>query len=263
MQPHAPEPPPNSAAAMGYAFYWKAKNVLAPGLRSAQRAYKEQLLQAVRRSRRWLDLGAGRQFLPDWVWDSPAEYECLLRAAGERLTIGLDLDHAALAAHRGLRHRILASCLEIPLRDDSVDLVTANVVVEHIADPARLLAEVHRVLAPGGTFLIHTPNRLHPAVAAASLFPKRWRASIAGLLDARGDEDIFPTLYRMNTRRKIVALARAAGFGNIECYLLNSVPVTAKLGPPAVLELLLIRALDLPVLENFRIAIIARLDKNK
>jgi SAM-dependent methyltransferase len=38
----------------------------------------------------------------------------------------------------------------LPLVDASLDTVTANAVIEHVSDPAGLVAEMHRVLKPGG-----------------------------------------------------------------------------------------------------------------
>ena len=44
------------------------------------------------------------------------------------------------------------------LPDASFDLVTARHVIEHIADPAAFVAEIARVLKPGGMMVIKTPN---------------------------------------------------------------------------------------------------------
>jgi SAM-dependent methyltransferase len=50
--------------------------------------------------------------------------------------------------------------LEYP--DQSFDAVLLNEVLEHVPDDVRGLAEVHRVLKPGGTLLIFSPNRYYP-----------------------------------------------------------------------------------------------------
>ena len=47
-----------------------------------------------------------------------------------------------------------ASLLDLPVRDASVDFVVASLVFEHVGDYRRGLAEVARVLAPGGRFLL-------------------------------------------------------------------------------------------------------------
>jgi SAM-dependent methyltransferase len=46
----------------------------------------------------------------------------------------------------------------IDLHDESVDLLFAGEVIEHIDHTEAWLDEVHRVLRPGGTFIVTTPN---------------------------------------------------------------------------------------------------------
>jgi SAM-dependent methyltransferase len=46
--------------------------------------------------------------------------------------------------------------------DDTFDVVTTIEVLEHVNDLDRAIAEIHRVLKPGGRFLVTTPNRLFP-----------------------------------------------------------------------------------------------------
>lgn len=54
---------------------------------------------------------------------------------------------------------VAASCAALPLADASVDLLVAFEVIEHLAEWQRFLAEVRRVLAPGGHFIVSTPNK--------------------------------------------------------------------------------------------------------
>ena len=46
-----------------------------------------------------------------------------------------------------------------PCRDASADLVTCNLVLEHVADLAPVFAEAHRALSPGGRLFV---SELHP-----------------------------------------------------------------------------------------------------
>jgi len=49
----------------------------------------------------------------------------------------------------------------LPFPDNSFDLIVAFEVIEHLTDPRALLAEARRLLAPGGQFIVSTPNRLY------------------------------------------------------------------------------------------------------
>jgi SAM-dependent methyltransferase len=55
------------------------------------------------------------------------------------------------------------------------NLALASHLIEHLNDPAGFVAEVHRILKPGGRFLITTPNI---AGLQARLFGGRWRSAI-------------------------------------------------------------------------------------
>jgi SAM-dependent methyltransferase len=75
-----------------------------------------------------------------------------------RETVGLDLDPGALEGQD--RETVVADMREIPFADDSFASVLSVQSIEHVPDHARVLAEVARVLQPGGTALFVTPNRL-------------------------------------------------------------------------------------------------------
>jgi ubiquinone/menaquinone biosynthesis C-methylase UbiE len=90
-------------------------------------------------------------------------------------TIGVDLDPAYLRSarrygtQRGVAARqrfIAADVTRLPLRDASVDIVTANDAMEHFSDPGRALRELARVVRPGGRLFVtfppfHSPNGAH------------------------------------------------------------------------------------------------------
>jgi SAM-dependent methyltransferase len=65
-----------------------------------------------------------------------------------------------LAFHRG-------DALNIPLPDESADTVVSLETIEHVADPARFLDEVARILRPGGRLVLSTPDREHYSPSAA------------------------------------------------------------------------------------------------
>ncbi len=77
---------------------------------------------------------------------------------------------AARARERGL-NVVNATLAKANLPPDSFDAVTMWDVVEHLTNPAADLAQVHRVLKPGGVVGIHTIDIESPL---ARLMGKRW-----------------------------------------------------------------------------------------
>src|SRR5918997_2700061 len=51
---------------------------------------------------------------------------------------------------------------ELGIRAGQFDAVVLNEVLEHVPSDRRALEEVHRVLRPGGTLVVMSPNRLYP-----------------------------------------------------------------------------------------------------
>lgn len=76
-------------------------------------------------------------------------------------TVGVDVNVHAVdwCKHRGLDARLM-SADHLPFDDASFQSVVLDNVLEHIADPMRLLSEITRVLTPGGRVLVGVPGRL-------------------------------------------------------------------------------------------------------
>ncbi|RME76228.1 MAG: class I SAM-dependent methyltransferase [Chloroflexi bacterium] len=77
--------------------------------------------------------------------------------------VGLDIEPervAQSAAHSPLVQ--VAAGENLPYPADFFDLVLSHEVIEHVADDARTVAEMVRVLKPGGRAVIFCPNRWYP-----------------------------------------------------------------------------------------------------
>jgi 2-polyprenyl-6-hydroxyphenyl methylase/3-demethylubiquinone-9 3-methyltransferase len=65
----------------------------------------------------------------------------------------------ALAKHaRGAFRAVAASAEALPVRDSQFDCVLLGELLEHCAEPPKIIAEAARVLRPGGHLVVTTPN---------------------------------------------------------------------------------------------------------
>ena len=237
--------------------YWTMERRIAPGLRHAQRQYEDALDRFVRPSIRWLDLGCGRRLLGPWRSD--VERDLVSRSDS---VFGVDRDLASLRDNDTIPLRCLAEAGALPFRSDSFDLVTANMVFEHLREPEHEIGEIWRLLADGGVVLLHTPNRWSFPTVLLQPIPQAVKDLAALMLEGRPKKDVFPAYYRINTAPAIRRLAEQSGFDVVSIQLIATGAVFALVPPLAALELLWIRITASPWAASARPNIIAILRKH-
>jgi ubiquinone/menaquinone biosynthesis C-methylase UbiE len=237
-------------------LYWKARSILTPGLENSQYAYSYRLREALAAPARWLDVGCGHAVFQDWLARRIPSLDLTRHTA-----VGLDPDLTALKRHDAFSLRVEGSGETLPFKDRSFTLVTANMVLEHVADPTVLFHEIARVLAPGGRFLVHTPNANGYTAGLTRLVPKSLRSTVARLLHNRAEEDVYPTHYRANTTKILNALGEQAGLRVSRVEFVQTSPQLIAIPPLMVAELLIIRLLSSPSLARFRACLIAEFVK--
>ncbi|HAE59650.1 MAG TPA: class I SAM-dependent methyltransferase [Anaerolineae bacterium] len=119
--------------------------------------------------------------------------EHLTPFGGQIFGLEYDFERAAEAALRS--PRILNAAGEnLPYPDSSFDLILSHEVLEHVLDDRQAVAEMARVLKPGGRAIIFVPNRGYPFethgiywrgkyhfgnIPLVNYLPRRWRDRLA------------------------------------------------------------------------------------
>ncbi len=102
---------------------------------------------------------------------------------------------------------VRADSEHLPFPDSSYDVIVSNHVIEHVHDARRHLAEISRVLRPGGVAYLATPNRwwpweVHYRIPLLHYLPPRYFNSVLRWLK-RYREDI--RLLSWRELRRLVA----------------------------------------------------------
>lgn len=237
--------------------YRVIQGIIVPKLRYAQYLYEDVLKSYVRHdTSRWLDLGCGRSILP--YWRSAEERQLLKKCS---TVVGIDYDLDSLKDHKGISLKIRGDISKLPFKDNSFNLATANMVVEHLDNPEVQIREIYRILRSGGLFIFHTPNVFSYSVIIGRLVPDILIDKLAYILQGRRDQDIFDTYYRANSKKKITFLAKKNGFEVVKTKMIVSSAIFSIIPPLAIIELIWIRILMMKMFRPFRTNIIAILKK--
>lgn len=103
-------------------------------------------------SSRVLDVGCGAGLLSNYLARAGLEVHGL-DASRASLDVAAEYDET-----KSVRY-VLGDALKLPYPDASFDVVCAMDFLEHVEQPAQVIAEISRVLRPDGLFFFHTFNR--------------------------------------------------------------------------------------------------------
>jgi len=230
--------------AIGRASYDWLRPLLDPSREYTQRTYARLLREHLTPSTRWLDAGCGHMVSATWP-----EAEERATVARAELAVGCDLYFPSLVRHRSLDRRVLCGLGQLPFRDGSFDLVTLNMVAEHLEDPQRVFAEIGRLLHASGRLVVHTPNTesyfLLLARLGRRLVPERVAFWLIRFLEGREEHDVFPTHYRANTRADLARLLGQSGLEEERVTLLVDRPFFFFFLPLSVLDMAFAKMLQL------------------
>jgi ubiquinone/menaquinone biosynthesis C-methylase UbiE len=222
-----------------------------------QEVYGQRILEHLRSGMRWLDFGCGKRLLCNGL-------EKLESELAQFPCVGLDPNEENLKQQPPNVRCVLADGHYIPFADNSFDLITSNMVVEHLQDPGLAFRELHRILAPGGLILLHTPNLANYLVLGnhvlSAVLPHRLHAAVVGASEKRTEKEIYPTFYRANTRGKLRKLANSHLDLSVE-FLPTPRPFFHFFAPVALMELLMTRLLQFGPLQHLSATMLISLQK--
>lgn len=130
----------------------------------------------------------------------------------EGSVVGLDVEPGMLAVARSAAagldiEWIEASAESIPLPDESVDVVLCQMSLQFVPDRRRALEEMHRVLVPGGRFVLNVPGPM-------STFFEPLSEALARHVDPRAAAFV-ERVFCLHDVDQLRALLEDAGFRNV------------------------------------------------
>ena len=220
-----------------------------PASSGPDRAYRQaemlaDVLADVKRPATILDVGCGDGF---------ATGVAARRNPGHHFA-GLDWSALSLTAARQRGIAVLKAGLDapcLPIRPGSVDVVVMSEVIEHLVDTDSAIEAAYRVLAPGGSLLLSTPNLAawyNRGLLAAGIQPVFSEVSLRSVFGRPGSQ-VAGHLH-MFTRRALVEFLAAYGFSCVKVAGASYHDVPAVLKPldrlfchwPSAASILLVHA---------------------
>jgi SAM-dependent methyltransferase len=131
--------------------------------------------------------------MSSWISHLPKDYQ-------PKRVVGHGMNKVELSQNPVLSDYFVQNLNEnpqLPLEDESFDVVLNTVSIQYLQRPVAVLQEVHRVLKPGGLVVISFSNRMFPTKAIQA-----WAS--------RSDKERLELVTRY--------IRTAGGFGNIETH---------------------------------------------
>jgi len=167
---------------------------------------------------------------------------------------GIDWSGGALRRAQALGLTVVCADVSgpgLPVADGAADVVIMSELIEHLVDPDGAVAEVRRVLRPGGSLLLSTPNLAawyNRGLLAAGIQPIFSEVSLTGVFGRPGR--VVAGHLRLFTRRALTEFLTASGFRCVTVAGARYHDVPRPLGPldrafcrwPSAASILLVHA---------------------
>ncbi len=184
-------------------FIWENVNKFYPDFKTAGYYYRDYLRKTLNKKSIVLDAGCGsRGILYEFKGDC-------------KKIIGVDRDRELLWRNKFVDEKIEADLASIPLESESIDIVVAEFVLEHLKKPKDVFKEINRILKPGGVFIFLTPNVLNPIMGTSKFLPHfLHKFFLTKVLKKK--IKAHQTFYKTNSYTNLVKGFNGAGFEGVE-----------------------------------------------
>jgi len=161
-----------------------------------------------------LAASSGRQRIVDVGCGEGTATHLVKRLDPGNTVIGVDWSAMALTQARARGVLVVQGGIDqLPLADASVDVVIMSELIEHLVDTDAAAEEARRVLRPGGTLLLSTPNLAawyNRGLVGLGIQPVFSEVSLKGIYGRPGREVVGH--LRLFTRRALEEFLTARGF---------------------------------------------------
>ncbi|MDI6892698.1 MAG: class I SAM-dependent methyltransferase [Actinomycetota bacterium] len=180
-----------------------------PNFKDAETRYEELIKSSLNKGMIVLDAGCGKAGI-------------LGKHVGEAKTaVGIDVDRESLKGNVLLNNLVVGNLEELPFKDETLDVIACQWVLEHLKEPQGALRELYRTLKKGGQLVVVTSNIYNYVMILSRLMPLNLKQKILAKL-GRGESDTFPTYYRCNSPSKLLKMTESAGFQKEEFHLVGN-----------------------------------------
>lgn len=149
-----------------------------------------------------LDLGAGRA---SWFEDDLCETRKNIRLLKGKVkqVIAADVDKVVLKNKSSDKQLIIKNG-KLDIEPESVDVIIADYVLEHIDNPTEFYEQINKCLKNGGWFCARTPHKYSYVSVGASFVGNNSHSKLLkSMQPKRKEADVFPTRYKMNLKKDI------------------------------------------------------------
>jgi ubiquinone/menaquinone biosynthesis C-methylase UbiE len=181
--------------------------------------YREQIHGFLRSGDRVLDAGCGRYL------------RLCKELSGKAQMVGIDLETTLETNNQNAPFGVRGDLNRLPFSSSSFDMVVSRSVVEHLSDPPQVFREFSRILRPGGILIMVTPNKYDYVSLIATLTPHWFHQRLVSRIFGVSEDDVFPTLYRANTRSAIRKAMAASGLAEKQLISITHYPAYLTFSP--------------------------------